>query len=50
MDEEIVPVLHIEDAARAVEWYGRLGFVKEWEPQFEARLFPVLSVAVECAL
>jgi hypothetical protein len=23
MDEEVVPVLYIEDAARAVAWYGR---------------------------
>lgn len=35
MDEEVVPVLHVEDAARAVEWYRRLRFVKEWEHQFE---------------
>lgn len=35
MDEEVIPVLRVADAARAVEWYGRLGFVKEWEHQFE---------------
>lgn len=35
MDEEVVPLLHVKDAARAVVWYGRLGFVKEWEHQFE---------------
>ena len=35
MDEEVVPVLYVEDAARAVVWYGRLGFVKEWGHQFE---------------
>ena len=35
MDEEVVPVLRVEDAGRAVEWYGRLKFVKEWEHQFE---------------
>src|SRR4051812_1225316 len=45
MDEEVVPVLYVEDAARAVAWYGRLGFVKEWEHQFE-RGFPwFVSVA-----
>jgi hypothetical protein len=33
MDEEVVPVLYVEDAARGVAWYGRLGFVKEWEHQ-----------------
>ncbi len=35
MDEEVVPVLYVEDAARAVAWYERLGFAKEWEHQFE---------------
>ena len=35
MQEEIVPVLRIEDAARAVAWYERLGFSKEWQHQFE---------------
>ena len=42
MEEEIVPVLHVEDAARAVAWYARLGFVKEWEHQFEPG-FPVVA-------
>ena len=31
MDEEVVPVLRVDDAARAIAWYERLGFVKEWE-------------------
>jgi Glyoxalase superfamily protein len=35
VDEEVVPVLRVEDAARAVAWYERLGFRKEWEHQFE---------------
>ena len=35
MDEEVVPVLHVEDAGRAVTWYERLGFRQEWERQFE---------------
>jgi catechol 2,3-dioxygenase-like lactoylglutathione lyase family enzyme len=33
--EEVVPVLRVEDAARAVAWYERLGFEKEWEHRFE---------------
>jgi catechol 2,3-dioxygenase-like lactoylglutathione lyase family enzyme len=33
--EEVVPVLRVDDAARAVAWYERLGFTKEWEHQFE---------------
>ena len=35
MDEEVVPVLRVADASKAVQWYTRLGFVKEWEHQFE---------------
>jgi catechol 2,3-dioxygenase-like lactoylglutathione lyase family enzyme len=43
--EEVIPVLHVEDAARAVEWYERLGFVKEWEHQFEPGFPWFVSVA-----
>ena len=35
-DELVIPVLRVADAARAVRWYARLGFVKQWEHQFEA--------------
>ena len=35
MDEEVVPVLRVEDVDRAIAWYRRLGFAKEWEHQFE---------------
>ena len=45
MDEEVVPVLRVEDAAQAVAWYERLGFVKEWEHQFEPGLPWFVSVA-----
>ena len=45
MDEEVVPVLRVEDATRAVEWYGRLGFEKEWEHQFEPGFPWFVSVA-----
>jgi Glyoxalase superfamily protein len=45
MDEEVVQVLHVEDAARDVAWYRPLRFIKEWEHQFE-RGFPwFVSVA-----
>jgi catechol 2,3-dioxygenase-like lactoylglutathione lyase family enzyme len=45
ISEEVVPVLYVEDAERAVAWYERLGFRKEWEHQFE-RGFPwFVSVA-----
>lgn len=45
MDEEVVPVLWVEDAARAVGWYERLGFAKEWEHQFEPGFPLCVSVA-----
>jgi catechol 2,3-dioxygenase-like lactoylglutathione lyase family enzyme len=45
VDEEVVPVLYVEDAARAVSWYKRLGFVKEWEHQFEPGFPSFVSVA-----
>ena len=45
MDEEVVPVLHVEDAGRAVVWYERLGFRKEWEHQFEPGFPWFVSVA-----
>jgi catechol 2,3-dioxygenase-like lactoylglutathione lyase family enzyme len=43
--EEVVPVLYVEDAARAVEWYERLEFRKEWEHQFEPGFPYFVSVA-----
>ena len=45
MEEEVVPVLYVEDALRAVAWYGRLGFDKEWEHQFEPGFPWFVSVA-----
>jgi catechol 2,3-dioxygenase-like lactoylglutathione lyase family enzyme len=45
VDEEVVPVLRVDDATRAVAWYGRLGFVKEWEHQFEPGFPWFVSVA-----
>jgi len=45
VDEAVVPVLFVEDAARAVAWYERLGFGKEWEHQFEPGFPWFVSVA-----
>jgi catechol 2,3-dioxygenase-like lactoylglutathione lyase family enzyme len=45
MDEAVVPVLYVEDAGRAVAWYGRLGFEKQWEHQFEPGFPWFVSVA-----
>ena len=38
-------MLRVEDAARAVAWYGRLGFVQEWGHQFEPGFPWFVSVA-----
>jgi catechol 2,3-dioxygenase-like lactoylglutathione lyase family enzyme len=37
--------LYVEDADRAVAWYERLGFRKEWEHQFEPGFPWFVSVA-----
>lgn len=45
MREEVVPVLRVDDAARALAWYARLGFVKQWAHQFEPGFPWFVSVA-----
>ena len=34
MEAEVVPVLHVADAAAAIAWYGRLGFTEQWVHRF----------------
>jgi catechol 2,3-dioxygenase-like lactoylglutathione lyase family enzyme len=45
VEEEVIPVLFVENAGRAVDWYRRLGFHKEWEHQFEPGFPSFVSVA-----
>lgn len=45
VEEQVVPVLRVEDAARAVAWYERLGFRKEWGHQFEPGFPWFVSIA-----
>lgn len=45
MHEEVIPILRVENAAGAAAWYGRLGFVEEWEHRFEPGLPAFVSVA-----
>ncbi|MFJ9590078.1 glyoxalase superfamily protein [Streptomyces acidicola] len=45
MDEEVIPILRVEDAATAVGWYERLGFAKQWEHRFEPGLPAFVEVA-----
>ncbi|MER5423847.1 glyoxalase superfamily protein [Streptosporangium roseum] len=45
MDEEVIPILHVKDAAVAVAWYDRLGFTQQWEHRFEPGLPAFVEVA-----
>ncbi|MDA3646322.1 VOC family protein [Saccharopolyspora indica] len=45
MDDEVIPILHVADAAAAVAWYERLGFGKEWEHRFEPGLPAFVEIA-----
>ena len=45
MREEAIPILRVADAARAVAWYERLGFVREWEHRFRPGLPAFVSIA-----
>ena len=38
MTAEVVPILRVDDAAAAAEWYGRLGFELSFEHRFEPHL------------
>src|SRR5262249_31735484 len=39
------PILRVADAGRALAWYGRLGFTKEWEHRFEPGMPAFVSIA-----
>jgi catechol 2,3-dioxygenase-like lactoylglutathione lyase family enzyme len=45
VEEEVIPVLRVEDADRAVAWYERLGFHKQWQHQFEPGFPWFVSIA-----
>lgn len=45
MDEEVIPILRVQDASTAVEWYARLGFARLWEHRFEPDLPAFVEVA-----
>ena len=45
MDEEVIPVLRVSDAAAAAAWYQRLGFAQKWEHRFEPGFPAFVSVA-----
>ena len=43
--EGLSPVFRVHDSERAVAWYARLGFRKEWEHRYEPGLPAYVSVA-----
>jgi catechol 2,3-dioxygenase-like lactoylglutathione lyase family enzyme len=45
VDEEVIPILRVADAAAAAAWYARLGFTEEWEHRFEPGMPAFVSVA-----
>ncbi|MYR60503.1 VOC family protein [Streptomyces sp. SID625] len=45
MDEEVTPILRVEDAAAAVAWYERLGFTRQSEHRFEPGFPAFVEVA-----
>ena len=45
MDEQVIPILRVADAAGAVAWYQRLGFSQEWEHRIEPGWPAFVSIA-----
>jgi hypothetical protein len=45
MDEKVVPILHLANAATAVAGYERLGFSKAWEFRFDPDCPAFVSLA-----
>jgi catechol 2,3-dioxygenase-like lactoylglutathione lyase family enzyme len=45
MEEDLVPILRVKDAAAAAAWYSRLGFTQEWLHHFEPGFPAFVSIA-----
>lgn len=45
MDEAVIPILRVTDAAEAVAWYRRLGFEQESVHRFEPGLPAFVTIA-----
>ena len=45
MDEQVIPILRVANAADAVAWYERLGFTQQWEHRIEPGWPAFVSIA-----
>lgn len=45
MAEQLVPILKVADVNSAVDWYARLGFVKEFEHRYSEEFPAYVGVA-----
>ncbi|NYI04660.1 glyoxalase superfamily protein [Allostreptomyces psammosilenae] len=45
MDEQVIPILRVENAEASVSWYARLGFAQRWEHRFEPGLPAFVEIA-----
>src|SRR6516225_8405882 len=45
MEAEVIPVLHVADAAAAIARYGRLGFTEQWVHRFGPDCPAFVSIA-----
>jgi hypothetical protein len=45
MDEQVIPILHVANAANAAAWYKRIGFEQEWEHRFSPHLPAFVCIA-----
>jgi hypothetical protein len=43
--QQVIPILRVADAGRAIEWYGQLGFSVEWIHRFEEHLPAFVSLS-----
>jgi catechol 2,3-dioxygenase-like lactoylglutathione lyase family enzyme len=45
MDEQVIPILRVANAADALAWYQRLGFTQEWEHRIKPSWPAFVSIA-----
>ncbi|CAM04453.1 hypothetical protein A8924_5591 [Saccharopolyspora erythraea NRRL 2338] len=45
MDEDVIPILRVEEVDVALKWYELLGFTAQWEHRFEPGLPAFVEIA-----